>query len=159
MAGFKTIHVPMWDQMQVFCKHIADHQTRLVLHFDGTLDEKTLREAVQVTAENNPIVFSHYVEGKKGIRWEFAEMNVDDIYSFRESHEPGQLLQEIILKPIHTFAGPQLALSISRSETDILILNCNHAMSDAAGAAVCRRPVSIPYMFACDGIPNFSTPC
>ncbi|GET22133.1 condensation domain-containing protein [Prolixibacter denitrificans] len=133
MAGFKTIHVPMWDQMQVFCKHIADHQIRLVLHFNGTLDEKTLRKAVQVTAENNPIVFSHYVEGKKAVLWQFSEMNVDEIYSFQECSEPEQLLQEIILKPIHTFAGPQLALSLIRAETDILILNCNHAISDAAG--------------------------
>lgn len=127
------IKAPMWDQMQVFCKHIADHQIRLVLHFDGVLDEKVLKNAVKVTIENNPIASANYLESKKEVSWRFSEINMNEIYSFRKCHEHGQILHETILKQIDTFTGPQLTITVIRSESDILLLNCNHAVTDAAG--------------------------
>ena len=37
------INVPMWDKMQFFCKRIADHQIRLVLHFKGDSERETIK--------------------------------------------------------------------------------------------------------------------
>ena len=123
----------MWDQMQVFCKRIADHQIRFVLHFESILDEKTLKDAIKITVENNPIICAKYDESKKKVLWRFSEINLEEIYSFQISEEPEHILDEILLKQINTYSGPQLFISLIRSETDILILNCNHAISDAAG--------------------------
>ncbi len=129
----KEINAPMWDQMQVFCKHIADHQIRFILHFDKILDERILKNAVESTVENNPIVSTNYVEGKKKVLWRFSEINMDKIYSYQKCQEPEKLVHETVLKQINTLTGPQLTLSLIRSETDILLLNCNHAVTDAAG--------------------------
>ena len=133
MASFKTIKAPMWDQMQVFCKHIADHQIRLILHFDRFLDEEILKHAVKISVESNPIVFASYVEENKRPLWKFSEVNMDKIYSYQECEEPTQLLDKTILKKVNTSTGPQLTISLIRSKTDTLVLNCNHAISDAAG--------------------------
>lgn len=129
----KEINAPMWDQMQVFCKHIADHQIRLVLHFDSILNEEILKNAVKITIENNPIVYANYVESRKEVLWRFSGIDMDKIYSYRKCKEPWQLFHETVLAPINTFTGPQILISLIRSKTDILILNCNHAITDAAG--------------------------
>ncbi len=123
----------MWDQMQVFCKHIGDHQIRLILHFDKILDEGILKDAIKITIENNPIVFANYLEGHKKVVWDFYEINIEKMYSFQKCQEPGNLLQGFILKQINIFTDPQLLISLIRSGTDILIINCNHAITDAAG--------------------------
>lgn len=129
----ERINAPTWDQMQVFCKHIADHQIRFILHFDSNLNEKTLKSAVQITVENNPIIFANYLEERKNIYWKFFEIDIDKMYSFQKCNTPDKLIQDSILKQIDTFTGPQLKISLIRSETDTLILNCNHTISDAAG--------------------------
>lgn len=123
----------MWDQMQVFCKNIADHQIRLILHFDQELDEPILKQAAKITVENNPIGYAHYVEGDKKVSWKFSNVNMDRIYTFQESQKSGPLLQDTVLRQLDTLKGPQLTISLIRSGTDILVLNCNHAITDAAG--------------------------
>ena len=129
----KEITVPMWDQMQVFCKHIADHQIRLVLHFDRILDEKILKDAVEKSVKNNPIICAKYTEGNKKPLWRFTDIHLDEIYFYTECQEPERLFNDILLKSLNTFTGPQLTVSLIRSKGDTLILNCNHAISDAAG--------------------------
>ncbi len=123
----------MWDRMQVFCEKIADHQIRLVLHFDKILDEKIFKRALEITLKNNPITCANYVEKEKDAFWEFPEINIDDIYTFKLSQKSEQLIRETILKRIDTYTGPQIKISLIRSETDVLILNCNHSITDAAG--------------------------
>jgi NRPS condensation-like uncharacterized protein len=127
------INAPMWDQMQVFCKQIADHQIRLILHFDRILNEEVLKNAIKITIKNNPIVFAKYHEDNKNVVWDYSEINIDKMYSFQKCQIPDNLLQEFILKQINTYTGPQLLISLIRSEADVLILNCNHAITDAAG--------------------------
>ena len=129
----KEIDVPMWDQMQVFCKHIADHQIRLILHFDSFLDEKVLKNAVKITFENNPIASANYIESKKKALWRFSEIDMDKLYSFYTCQYPEPFIQVAALKQINVFAEPQLTITFIRSKTDVLILNCNHAITDAAG--------------------------
>lgn len=133
MANFKTFNAPMWDQMQVFCKHISDHQIRLILYFNCTLDEKIIKKAVKITLDNNPISFARYIEGKRKAMWKISEPNLDKILSIQISQEPEKLLQEILLKKIDTLAGPQLNITLIRYKTDILVLNFDHAITDAAG--------------------------
>ena len=128
-----TINAPMWDQMQVFCKHITDHQIRLILHFDKTLDEEILENAAKITIDNNPIVCTNYLESKKRPLWKFSEISIGEIYTVQRCLEPEHLIDSAILKQINTFTGPQMKISLIRSTTDTLVLNCNHAITDAAG--------------------------
>jgi len=123
----------MWDQMQVFCKHISDHQIRLILHFDKKLDKEIVKNAINITVENNPIVFANYIEDKKKAIWSYSEIEIEKVFSFQESQDSDNLLKEILLKQTNTYTGPQLFITLIRTETDTLILNCNHAITDAAG--------------------------
>ncbi len=129
----KEIKTPMWDQMQFFCKRIADHQIRLVLHFEKPLDEKILKDAVKITIENNPITCAAYVENKNKVLWKFSENEIDKIFSYKECQQAEELVHETVLEQIDTFTGPQLLVSLIRSKTDTVVLNCNHVVTDAAG--------------------------
>jgi NRPS condensation-like uncharacterized protein len=123
----------MWDKMQVFCKHIADHQIRLILNFDKLLNEEILRNAIAITLKNNPIAFASYIEGNKDAFWMSSEFDIEKIYSFHKCQASESIVQETILKQLDTIEGPQLTISLIRTDSDILIINCNHPVTDAAG--------------------------
>jgi NRPS condensation-like uncharacterized protein len=127
------INVPMWDKMQVFCKHIADHQIRLILNFDRLLNEEALRNAIILTLKNNQIAYASYKEGKNDAFWISSELDIEKVYFYYECQETESIVQETIIKQLDTFKGPQLTISLIRSDVDILIVNCNHSVSDAAG--------------------------
>ncbi len=131
----KAINTPMWDKMQFFCKEITDHQIRFLLHFDTTLDEFVLKKAISIAVENNPIIGAKYVEKQKQALWQLSEIDIDKIFVFSkcQPQELEKLQQKEILNSIDTFATPQLSISLLRAETDTLIINCNHTISDAAG--------------------------
>lgn len=127
------IKAPMWDQMQFFCKRIADHQIRMVLHFNEILNKHLLKDAIIHTLENNPIAYANYEESTKEAFWNYSRLNIDKVYSFYESPSPEKLEQDAVLKQIDTLSEPQLTITLIRSKTDALILNCNHAITDGAG--------------------------
>ena len=133
MDSINEIRVPMWDKMQFFCKNISDHQIRFVLHFDLHLDVEVLKNAFQITLENNPIACAKYVEDKKKVLWEFFGCEMDKVFSLYECEVPDQLIHEVVIEQLNTLSGPQLKLSLIRSKSDCLILNCDHTISDAAG--------------------------
>ena len=136
MNNISGIKVPMWDKMQVFCKHIADHQVRMVLKFNRTLNDVVLKRAIEIAIEKNPIIFAKLVERDKQIFWSFSKMDVVKIFLFKESVDPELILNETILERIDNFTQPQLLITLIRSkqsESDILVLNCNHSISDAGG--------------------------
>lgn len=131
----KEINTPMWDKMQFFCKEITDHQIRFILQFDTTLDELVLKNAISFAVENNPIIGAKYVEKQKQALWQLSEIDIDEVFFFIkcQPQEFEKLLQDEILNSINTFTTPQLRISLFRVETDTLVLNCNHTISDAAG--------------------------
>ncbi len=123
----------MWDKMQFFCKNISDHQIRFVIHFDTSLDLGLLKNAIQITIKVNPITCASYVENKNEVLWEFSECEIEKVFSYYECEEPTQLIHEKLISKLNTYSGPQLILNLIRSKTDILILNCDHTIADAAG--------------------------
>lgn len=123
----------MWDRMQFFCKNISDHQIRFVMHFNTFLDLELLKNAIQITIEDNPITFASYVENKNEVLWEFSECEIEKVFSFHVCKEPTQLIHEKLISKLNTYSGPQLKLNLIRSKADSLILNCDHTIADAAG--------------------------
>lgn len=132
----KQINTPMWDQMQVFCKHIADHQIRMVLEFNGKLNNVVLKKAIEIAIRQNPIVFAKIEEKNKQPFWCFSELVVEKVFVFKECMDPKHILNDRILQRIDNFTEPQLFISLIRSKqtlSDVLVLNCNHSITDAAG--------------------------
>jgi NRPS condensation-like uncharacterized protein len=132
MADKNTIRVPMWDQMQLFCKQIADHQIRLVFHFDDRLDVETLRWALVEMLKNNPIVLARLDERKNGPFWQYGQKEIDDVFSVIEN-DGEKRISDLLLEKIDSLHGPQMKITLLRSSNDILVLNCNHVVTDAAG--------------------------
>ncbi len=132
----KQTKTPMWDQMQVFCKHIADHQIRMVLKFDDILNEAILKHAVEIAITKNPIIFAKLIEGDKKTIWSFSKVEIDKVFIFIESIDAENTLTETLLERIDNTIEPQLFITLIRStqsKSDTLVLNCNHAITDAAG--------------------------
>ncbi len=132
----KQIKTPMWDKMQVFCKHIADHQIRLVLKFDTHMNDAVLKRAVEIAIKKNPIIFSKLVEGDKKTIWSFSTVGIEKVFIFRECIDAESTLEETILERIDNSKAPQLFITLIRStqtKSETLVLNCNHAITDAAG--------------------------
>ncbi|WP_159520624.1 hypothetical protein [Sunxiuqinia indica] len=132
----KQIKTPMWDQMQVFCKHIADHQIRMILKFNSMLNDSLLRAAIEIAIRQNPIIFAKFVEEDKHAFWRFSRSEVDKVFLYKECNDPEPVLNKTILERIESSTEPQLFITLirsKRSKSDILVLNCNHAITDAAG--------------------------
>lgn len=64
------------------------------MHFNTFLDLELLKNAIQITIEDNPITFASYVENKNEVLWEFSECEIEKVFSFHVCKEPTQLIHE-----------------------------------------------------------------
>jgi NRPS condensation-like uncharacterized protein len=113
---------------------VADQQVRCILAFDGRLDADRLRQAVALSLVAVPELRCRYVERWWRPQWRAAsELDHDAIFKVREAGDVAEELQRVIAGGIDPLIGPQALISLLRGGSDILCINMNHMVADAAG--------------------------
>ena len=128
------------DQFNYALSGLGDQTMRMVVGFEGRLDEKRLEDALARVLAQIPVLNSRFVETGAPY-WEHLgdarrQNKVQVMYA-----ETGDRAPDLFLgTPVDPAAGPQIRLRVLRTpHGDTLCIAVHHAAMDARGLLACTR--------------------
>lgn len=130
---FGSYRLTSWDALQLLAKRFTDQQVRMVIEFDGRLDQSRLAEAVRVTVAVEPVLGCRVQDRFLRPRWKPAP-----------SARPGSLVRvvaaehaeteihRLIVEDLDPLQGPIVRFGLVCGERDALVINLDHTAGDAA---------------------------
>jgi NRPS condensation-like uncharacterized protein len=123
------------DQIMFLDRGTGDGQSRLVVIFNGRLDEARLGKAVRLSLDAEPVLGCRFVERPWRPYWlRLSDMGlVLSIYAV----DPRDLeleLNDFLTAPLDPLAGPQLRVGLFRSDTDVLCIKMSHTVADGGSS-------------------------
>lgn len=112
-----------------------DGQIRIIVRFDGTLDEARMRNAVRLAFDAEPVTGCRFVERPLRPYWQRCH----DLESAFEFHlvDPSDLEKagtDFLLSPMDLFNGPQVKVGLFRSGADTLYIKMSHIVADGGAS-------------------------
>ena len=113
----------------------AVQQIGTTLHFSKQLDTNLLKQALQLTAANNPILNSRFVEAETPYWEKCTDHSGEFLLSVQncEDHEKEAVIEAYLAQPIDWINGPMLEVRLFRSVHDSLCFKISHLCMDGAG--------------------------
>ncbi|WP_139692986.1 condensation domain-containing protein [Sporolactobacillus terrae] len=111
-----------------------DHYLHAVIHFDTTIDERVLIQAVHESQKLFPLLSCRYVEATENAYWEESDWSASDMVHVVQAMDREQAVQEQLTRKLNEKKGPQLSIAIIRKdERDSLAVILNHMLCDGGG--------------------------
>ena len=129
-------NVEILDEYMYLQEDANDHQIRIVIEFDEKINIDQLRYAVKESFKYAPLLACKLLRSGTHLYWEEIDcISVEKQYfNVIESDFSFSLLNEILEKKVDQYAGPQLIVSVLRSQkNDVLIVTVNHMVLDGSG--------------------------
>lgn len=113
----------------------SDGQGRIVIYFQGHLDEKTLAKAVDLSARAEPILTYRFVNDPWRPYWQrTGKAEQECLFTIVESTTSEQGFSDFMSKPLSPFQAPQIRVRLFRSGNDVLCIRLNHMIMDGGGS-------------------------
>ncbi len=127
----KKIPATASDQIMYLDRGTGDGQVRLIITFNGRIDEARMEKAVMLSLDSEPVLGCRFVERPWRPYWQrlsdtgpvFSLYAVDPLDVELE-------LNDLLTAPLDPLAGPQLRIGILRSDNDILCIKMSHIVAD-----------------------------
>ncbi len=114
--------------------HLHD-QSRLIVRFNGRLDEATFRHAVELSLLVDPVLACRFVRSSIRPYWQRCG-DIENVFEFGLVDESGDgAIKDFLLAPFDPFSSPQIRVALFRSRTDVLCIKMNHLIADG-GASI-----------------------
>ncbi len=116
---------------------LSDRQVRIIVKFNGKLDEAALAKAVRLMFDAEPVTGCRLVEKPLRPYWQRCR-GLEKSFEFHQvdpSEGEAEGIYEYLLAPMDPSAGPQVRASLFRSDHDTLYIKMSHILADA-GAAI-----------------------
>ena len=129
-------NVEILDEYMYLQEDANDHQIRIVIEFDEKINIDQLRYAVNESFKYVPLLACKLLRSGTHLYWEEIDcITVERQYfNIIESDFSFSLLKEILEKKVDQYAGPQIIVSVLRSQKkDVLIITVNHMVLDGSG--------------------------
>lgn len=128
------------DQFNYALSALADQTLRMVVGFEGRLDEKRLENALAGVLAQVPVLNSRFVETGAPY-WEPLDASRRENKVQVINAETGDRVPDSFLgTPVDPAAGPQIRLRVLRAfHGDTLCIAVHHAAMDARGLLACTR--------------------
>lgn len=123
-----------WDILQYLfkVKKINDHILHFAAEFSTKLDIHRLKQAVNISSDVFPLIRCRFDESTG--RWENRNYTSDEMVELIETKNIKENISKSICSEINTENGPQIKITVIRSEEkDTLCIIINHMICDAAG--------------------------
>lgn len=112
-----------------------DHQIHYVIHFDGKVNDATMRKAVQLLVKTVPMLSRVYRNYGGKSYWEDAgETEWTDLFTLAANEAD---FDRFTISKTNEETGPQIKFCLLQAERDSLAVIINHMISDAAGFKQC----------------------
>lgn len=134
------------DQFNYALGALGDQSMRMVIAFEGHLDELRLQEAAAAVLAGIPVLGSRFVEGDAPY-WEHlqetAYKGVVDVHTATGDNDD---LSRILGLTVDSATGPQIRFHVLRTQkSDTLCIATHHAAMDARGLLACTRMIADQY--------------
>ncbi|MEQ8176579.1 MAG: condensation domain-containing protein [Syntrophomonadaceae bacterium] len=123
------------DRFNYTLKHFSSNiQIQAVVSFGQCLDVETLRKAVRLSLDAEPVLGCRFIEDEKQPYWQrFATMDEMPWFEFGQEANRKESVEQFLKSPF-SFEGQQLNVRLIRTqEGDSLCVKICHACSDAGG--------------------------
>lgn len=129
----KNLKARPFDCMQYFYGAVQEPLIRCFVRFDGYLNEKSLKQAVDLSINAVPLIACCFDE--KAHCWRKHGFTADNIIHFIEVHDDNTVsVRKLLLSSIDRTCEPQLKIFLIRGEKfDTLCVIINHMVSDGGG--------------------------
>jgi len=128
----KSFRLTAWDCLQILAKKFSDQQVRMVVEFDGRLDESRLAEAVRTAVEAEPILACRVRDRYVRPRWEpISRFDPETLLRVIPTTEADKDINALLVEDLDPWRGPIVRIGLVRGERDVLVVNLDHSAGDA----------------------------
>jgi NRPS condensation-like uncharacterized protein len=131
----KKIPATASDQMMFQDRGTGDGQSRLIVTFNGRLDEARLDKAVRLSLDSEPVLGCRFVERPWRPYWlRLSDMGI--VFSLY-AVDPLDLelaLNDFLTAPLDPLVGPQVSIGLFRSDNDVLCIKMSHTVADGGAS-------------------------
>ena len=121
------------DQIMAIGTVAMDRQARIVVSFQGRVDEDRLARAVDLTLRAEPMLGYRFTGDARRPYWERAD-EAGPAYQGMVEGSSDIGLNELLVQPVSPEQAPQVRVHLFRSEHDQLCIRSNHLAMDGGGA-------------------------
>ncbi|NYT11834.1 MAG: hypothetical protein GKC03_04690 [Methanomassiliicoccales archaeon] len=112
-----------------------DGQARILVFFDGHVDEGRLARAARLTIEAEPMLGYRFVDDRWRPYWQLVdEKDWSSFFTMVECLPSDLDLFDFMIEPVLPEKAPQIRVGLFRSDCDILCIRSNHVAIDGGGA-------------------------
>ncbi len=122
------------DDLNYLLKNGTDQQINFVFHLDGQVDIETMKKAVRLIIDAEPVLGCRYVKHKHRTYWERRE-DIDNIDYFKiiETNDSEKEIKNFVLKDIDPSVDPLLKVRLYRGKEEALVIKSDHSVMDGGG--------------------------
>jgi len=114
--------------------NMSSLQIQVILKFDDRLDFDTLKNAVRLSVEAEPVFKCRFIEDEQPYWKPLDNISMVDFCSLETTNNINQSIKDYIESPMNIDIDPVVKLKLFRSpEYDVLVLKINHVCCDGAG--------------------------
>jgi NRPS condensation-like uncharacterized protein len=131
----KKIPATASDQIMFLDRGTGDGQSRLVITFNGRLDEARLGKAVRLSLDAEPVLGCRFVERPWRPHW--LRLSDTGLVFGLYAVDPRDLeleLSDFLIAPLDPLVGPQLRVGLFRSDKDVLCIKMSHTVADGGAS-------------------------
>ena len=118
----KWLRLTAWDCLQILTKEYSDQQVRMVVEFDGRLDESRLVEAVRAVLEVEPILACRVQDGYFHPHWKpVSPFNPETLLRIIPTADADREIHGLLVEDLDPCRTPiiDLELRIRAGEKDV----------------------------------------
>lgn len=114
----------------------SDGQVRIIIRFNGMLDEARFRRAIRLVFDAEPVTGCRFVERPLRPYWQRCA-NLESAFEFHtvDPSDHDKVIYDYLLAPLDPFKGPQVKVGLFRSGFDTLYIKMSHIVADG-GASI-----------------------
>ncbi|OPY31331.1 MAG: Condensation domain protein [Methanomassiliicoccales archaeon PtaU1.Bin124] len=110
-----------------------DGQGRVLVFFEGKVDQDRLGRAVHLTIRANPMLGFRFVDHHRRPYWQKVDEKDWSPYFVASDHSD-ERLHEFMVRPVDPSGAPQVRVGLFRSTNDIVCIRMDHLAIDGGGA-------------------------
>lgn len=127
----KRLPAEMWDKMQYLFRNYYDRMVHAVLHYDGLIDERILKQVLIFTTEKVPVLHSSFHEHPVDPYWLVEPYSVNDILTVVNTDDTEREVERFITGQIPVESNVQYrVLLIHNAGKSTLCTLSNHMCFD-----------------------------
>lgn len=119
-------------------KYTANNQLSCVITFNGKIDQNLLKDAIELTLKEQPILACRLIEENDSLSWKYCnDLEQANYFSILETQDITTELQKFITTPFCFEQDCQLKVCLFPGDVDTLCVKVHHTCADGSGLKQC----------------------